>query len=396
MIPAVLPDIVAQHAIEVPLLLAMRRGLLDGSEADLADLAAHDRRITANLDGLALAGDVGMALAAEQFEKDADPDTAFAFTWLASQRQDRGAVERLLAAIDDTPRVADGAALALCWGGRAKAARRAASLLERENDASKVLALATYGLLGGTPPLAYDRLLEAAPPIRARAIAQAAWSNAVPAARLTEAREDDDPPCAFARELAAVLTGGGSAVGPKLRSLAAHDGPPSQLAQIVVGLATPAAMLREKVRAAEPDDITPALVRTAGYAGDPELGGWFVQLHAREDLEDEAEEALRRLTGQMVGDAIRPDPRPRLANPFDPAAPPPAAATAQDWWQGVAQRLGQGPHVWGQPVGQLAIEDVMRSAVLSDRAWLQVMNRLRFGAVPQVSHHAPARVQAGG
>ena len=63
--PPIVPQIVQQHADEAAHLRRMRSVLLRAPHAGLLQLGRLDERIEAHLDGLAVAGPAGVALARE-------------------------------------------------------------------------------------------------------------------------------------------------------------------------------------------------------------------------------------------------------------------------------------------------------------------------------------------
>lgn len=110
-----IPGIIDEHAAEAAFLWAMRARIAVSPIHDLADLAEHDERIAAHLDGLSLAGDDGWRAASEAMVAKGRADEAFPAAWLAGMVDGAGRLPVVLAAVADNPDLVPGVAAAIAW-----------------------------------------------------------------------------------------------------------------------------------------------------------------------------------------------------------------------------------------------------------------------------------------
>ncbi|MBU6261333.1 MAG: hypothetical protein KGO01_23180, partial [Burkholderiales bacterium] len=110
----VVAAIVQQHAEEAAMLRHVRTVLVRAPQVRLLQLGRIDARIAAHLDGLAVAGDAGMALLVAALER-AGAGEVFALGVRAVECRDAKRLEQLLALAEVLPEAGRGLVSALGW-----------------------------------------------------------------------------------------------------------------------------------------------------------------------------------------------------------------------------------------------------------------------------------------
>ncbi len=399
MFPTVIPQVIAQHAAEVPILLHMRGALLQSPQADLSDLCALDQQIAANLKGLSLAGQIGWDLAHERFEEDPDPSTIFALAYLANIGDRRARVPVLMAALGADHALTEGAALGLSWHGAENVRALAIRLLDGATPTHHALALACCLLVGHYPAQAVCDHLEGPPQVRVWALRLAGWGNISAAApQVALPLSDDDDPCRLARAIAAAKLAAGTEFMATLQEFAADQGPAGAAARMMLGVALTADEALNWVAATDSAASPDQKIETAGYAGHPALVPWLLDCTQHDAFKDPAEVSIAQITGVQLSDRFEDDVPPAAANPFDTTAvatPKTYEEKVAAWWSQRRLQMADSAHINGQPVGQMDLAEALATASLCDRGLIALRARKTFGVVPAWQCHAPGFIQRG-
>ena len=110
----VLPDVVEQHNDDAPFLWLLRNRLAKAPHRGLYDLARHDERIQAHLDGLLLAGETGSEMCKDALRQGSAGEY-FVASFLAFKIGDEGRITFLLDNGDTDPARSKGVISALGW-----------------------------------------------------------------------------------------------------------------------------------------------------------------------------------------------------------------------------------------------------------------------------------------
>src|SRR6476620_10504551 len=94
----VIPEILSRHAEEAAFLWLLRDRAVARPQYTLDTLAELDQRVEAHLDGLRLAGEVGVRLARDQFLEFPEPGEAFTAAHLAFETASTDTIQILLEA----------------------------------------------------------------------------------------------------------------------------------------------------------------------------------------------------------------------------------------------------------------------------------------------------------
>ncbi|MEY1554189.1 hypothetical protein AB3Y40_01015 [Yoonia sp. R2331] len=393
----VIVPVIVQHAAEVPILLRMRRDMQRSTEADLDDLAALDAQISANLEGLMLAGSVGWDHALERFEDDPDADTVAALAYLANVGDRRARVPVLMAALAEDADLMRGAALGLCWHGRAAVHDLALRLLGGPSPQHQALGLACCLLIGVYPAEAIATGLDGPPAVRVWALRLAGWGNvSAVAGQIAQARDDDDADCALARAVAAAMMVAPVDYLARLKHAAAAMDAGGALARMVLGVAISDQDLADWVASEEGPASPDQKIEVAGYAGHPARIGWLLDCAGHDSFAEIAEASIARITGVDLSARFEDDLPPVAADPFATDAPPPLRSKAQkvaEWWDKAERELANGPYLNGQAVATIDWAEAQKAAALGDRPLIALRARITFGVVPGFQCEAPAFVQ---
>jgi uncharacterized protein (TIGR02270 family) len=140
---------------------------------NLRDLAKVDGRVEANLDGLRVAGDAGLAMAVEALEM-GDAGEVFALAVLALERRDTDCLRRVLGKVLEDPEDAAGLVSALGWVGAERAQAMMAELLRSQEPVLRGAGIRASAVNRHHPGPALGAALRAKEPRVAAAAARAA------------------------------------------------------------------------------------------------------------------------------------------------------------------------------------------------------------------------------
>src|SRR5262245_5057860 len=111
----VIPDIVDQHAAEAAFLWRQRDRATDQPHFTLRHLAKLEERIEAHIDGLRVAGSLGLASAVDQLKEAQEDGELFTVATLVLEQRDRTKMQRLLDFAQTVPESARGLFGAIGW-----------------------------------------------------------------------------------------------------------------------------------------------------------------------------------------------------------------------------------------------------------------------------------------
>lgn len=276
----ILVEIVERHADEAAFLWERRERACRSPLFDLEALADIDRRLQANLEGLVLAGDVGLQKSLDVLERGTRAEL-FTAVHVAAELGDALALARLLV-IAEKARLDERAVIsALAWLSRPRADRILAELLASECPPSlHRLGIAAHAARREDPGAALERALgssDAALRARAsRAVGQLGRRDLLPMLR-AEVQSGQDGVQAWAAWSAVLL--GDRGAGRVLWRVTEQGGPMASVAcdLAVRCLAAPeaAALLEHLARSPE---TLPAALAGAAALGDPACVPWVLDV----------------------------------------------------------------------------------------------------------------------
>lgn len=375
---APIPAVLAQHAEEVAALRHVRAVLLRAPHVQLHRLRRLDERIAAHLDGVATAGQPGLALLESAL---ASPTAGgvFALSVRALQGRHAPLLSRIVALAAALPEAERGLLSALGWVSSEDLQGTVRALLGSKVPLHRSWALAACAMHRVDPGPALTQAVQDTDAL----VRDRAWRVAGQLGRrdlLDAARSAMSGPAAWA------LTLWGQGQDERTRGvlLAVRGGqslPPQDAHRLAI-LAAPMDWGRDQVRtlAAQAEANLPVkrrMMRLAAWVGDVQVIPWLIHHMADDRWARLAGEAFSLVTGADLAalslerkppEGIQPGPTDKpedhdVAMDEDDSLPWPDQARVQAWWQTHAARFVAGPRYFaGQPPSLAHAEHVLKTA----------------------------------
>ena len=407
----VLAEIVAQHVEEAATLRNNRALLVRSPAAGLRQLARHDERIAAHLDGIRVAGNEGAALAQAAFNAMDKPDAGATFTVLTGLIEQRasGAALDLLQRLHDAaaaPCAARGAASAVGWVSAADLRGVVMPWLADGGPLARWLALSACTLHRVDPGPTLARLLADSDPRVQQRACQAAGElgrrDLIDAVSGPRGRGDSSE-LGFVRTRTALLLGDRGPALEHVHALALEAGPHQHQAVGLTMLFGDAERGRHVVGALAKTAAGAAqrrlVIAASGWSGDPRVVPWLVQQMADETLARLAADAFAAITGasfsapplERLHRAAAPPGDDPIDLDEDDALPWPAADNVQTWWATEAPRFAAGTrHLLGHPADAAQVQRVLVEGTQRQRMQAALLGTAMRPGTPLFNVAAPA------
>jgi uncharacterized protein (TIGR02270 family) len=403
----IVSSVVQQHADDAAVLASNRTRMVRGPSARLGQLSALDRRLTAHLDGLRLAGEEAWKLCEEALETPF-PGTSFPLTVRALETRDEARLSRVVALAEAVPETAPGLLLAFGWVEPSHLQGTVAALLAGDpvNRTLGVAACAMHRVdLGRTTALL---LQDSSPAVRARAYRSAGELGLGDLLQrcAAVARSDEDPDVQFWAAWSGVVLGDrGAALDVLIRNgfqPAPHRERAFRLALQAMTTKTAHAALQRL--AADKTNIR-WVIQGSGLAGDPAYIPWLVKQMDDPKQARIAAEAFTFITGLDLGaEALdRPAPEGFDAGPTDDPDDPnvdtdpddglswPDAGKIRVWWEVNGKRFQPGARYFmGEGVSRPHCIDVLKNGHQRQRIMAAHFLCLLDPGTPLFNTSAPA------
>jgi uncharacterized protein (TIGR02270 family) len=403
-------DIVRQHAEESANLRQTRSRLLAAAGIKLRDLARFDGRLAAHLDGLAIAGEAGLALS-QQLLADGASGGLFVLTVRAIEDRNSDLLRRSLALSRLSPDCQRALLSAFGWVSTHYLRGLTRTFITSSDPAYRLTGVSICALHRVDPGIITARLIDDPDgATRARA-----WRSAGElgirelVSRASAASSDDRTDCGFWAAWSAVLLGDKLTALEKLAELSKRPGEfraaALQLSHQAMSLSMAHDVLQEV--AANTADIR-WLIRGAGVAGDPAYVPWLIGLMNNNSLARLAGEAFSSLTGiDLSREHLRQkapaefesgpndDPNdPNVDMDEDDGLPWPDPAKIQTWWHANSQRFQPGMRYFmGQPLNRDHCLRILKEGFQRQRIAAALYLSLLNPGTPLFEWRAPARRQ---
>ncbi len=378
-VPHHLPIVVSQHVAEAAFLRSIRTPLLTAAGINLRDLARHDERIAAHLDGVAIAREFGRRSAIEALASPGRGEV-FVASVCAIAAKEWVAIDRLCSLSETLPETRPGLTSAFGWMSAAALTGFVARLFGHASDFRRSVAIAACALHRVDPGTMLDVAIRSADvSLRARSltcVGEVGRLDLLPVCMAAaEAGQDDLSTLAGACS-AALLGNRGSAL-ELARRLALAPGASQRRALRLALLASndrDTYELLKRVAAAAPNHRT--LVEGAGLSGNSIFVPWLFAQMREEANARVAGEAFSLISGadlkRMKLDRDAPEeasPGP-TDDPDDPnvdidpdeGLPWPDAKKVEVWWHANESRFRKGTRYFmGKPVTREHCIDVLKN-----------------------------------
>lgn len=401
----VLQDIVSQHAEQAAFLWSVRHRAVHQPNHWLRQLRRLDERIDGHLDGLLVAGDVGMRVCREQAES-GEAGEAFVLAVAALGCSSLTVFQEAIDAVRPIAGAVGAVAGALAWIGGARAVPYLNELLRSADTKSAEIAIAAAANLR----IASSELVQAACSSRMRPV-RLRGLRALGQMRCTDLAYYSPPPdrdgeSRFWAAHAGALLGDTQAVS-ELCSIAEDGGPHAEAA---ADLACRAMRLPEATAWHQRLASTPRLAAKCAVAlGVPDLMEWVLALAEDEAQARVAGEAFSALTGLRLDwedlEAVQPSLPP--AQPSDDPddenveldpdenLPVPDPTRMAMWWRANSRKFPPGQrYVLGIPLYAAdALTNALRNGSQPQRAGAALDLALRVPGSPVFEIRARANLQ---
>lgn len=294
----VLPTVVEQHNDETPFLWLLRNRLAKAPHRGLYDLARHDQRIEAHLDGLRLAGDAGWEMCQDALQY-GNAGEYFVASVLAFKSGDEERISCLLDKGGADPILSKGIISALGWLPYPQAEPYIKKFMaERSPDLCRI-GIAASAIHRIDPGLYLDDAIGSGnPTLKARALKAAGELGRIdllPA--VVENFTHEDVACRFFAAWSAALLGVRTCI-PLLQSIAInHSHYRDEAVMTAFRIMEHQEALAWHAELASNQDTVRMAVIGAGIVGDIELIDWLIQQMDTTEVARVAGEAFAMITG---------------------------------------------------------------------------------------------------
>jgi uncharacterized protein (TIGR02270 family) len=379
-----IPVVVRQHLDDAAILHAARAGLVEARHIKLHHLRRFDDRITAHLDGLAIAGDQARPLCRAALEQPA-PGAVFVAAVSAVTSRDGTWLKQLCSLADAVPECRPGLFSAFGWSEQAQLHGLVAELLKSSSATERAAGIAACSMHRVDPALGPARRLEdsdALPRARAyRTCGEIGKREFL--SRLAAAASDEDESCRFWAAWSAVLLGDRQRGLDHLEGVAMQDGAFRLKAYLLGLIAMSPARAHERVRelAQQPEQIR-WVIRGAGMIGDPAYIPWLIEQMANNSLARLGGDSFSLITGADLAalDLERKPPENFESGPNDDpndfnvamdeddGLPWPDVERIARWWAQNSSRFVPGQRYFvGAPVTREHCIEVLKTGYQSQR-----------------------------
>lgn len=401
-----IPAVVSQYAEEAAFLHGARTSLLV-SVITLPDLQACDDRLTAYLDGLAIAGEGGWASCDAQLET---PSAGAMFTSAVRAIEDRNQtrIDNLFTLTESAPEIRTGLTSAFGWLDRERLQGIVANFLDVRDSLRRTVGIAACAMHRLDPGLvSARRILDPDPFVRRRALRTAGEIGCLDAnPALVAAERDDDVDCRFWAAWSSVLLGNRGRALDSLTGLVTesegHRPRAFRLALQAVSKDDAHALLRRL--AGDPSQLR-WLIQGSGIAGDPRYVSWLID-HMHDDKAARlAGESFTLITGADLSavQLDRPQPENFESGPTDnpedenvdmdpdEGLPWPDPEKIEKWWAANSSRFHKGTRYFmGAPVTREHCIDVLKNGYQRQRILAAHYLCLLHPGTPLFNTSAPA------
>ena len=404
--------VVTQHAELAAFNWLLRDAAVATANYKLWELARHDDRVEAHLDGLRVAGEPGWEIVRTALVEIGEPGEVFASAVLAFEGNDSGKIGEVLEVATATPEAVRAAVSALGWLTSEAAARHAKPLLSAADPVLKRIGIAAAVVHRKNPgvPVLQDAFASDDAILKAKALRAVGELGLVDLHLATRANlKAKDPSCRFWAAWSTALLNGNSEAVALLQNIAETGGPfseraaqmamrrlPSKDARIwLMRLVKELRQMRIALVAAgalaDPDAIPfimdkmkdPKLARVAGESFSLITGANI----AYEDLDGERIEAAE--TGPTEDPADE-----QVAMDRDLNLPWPDPVLIKKWWE--ARKGGYAKdtrYLLGKPITRESLREALKTGYQRQRAAAALELAILNPGKPLFEVRAPGFVQ---
>jgi len=381
----IVPTILAQHVEETSFLWVQRGVAVRAPNVFLHELARHDDRIIAHMDGVRIAGQAGLQVFDARLAA-GDAGAMFAAVVLALEERNKDRITALLSAGETAGPLQKGLISGFGWTSARFLQGTAMQLLAGVSAFARLVGIASCAMHGADPRQSLNAAIEdSEPALRCRALRAAGELGRTDLLRpAVEHGHDSDPACAFAAAWSAVLLGNRGASLETLialgMDLGGHKGESALgFALQAMNMGAAHAMLRSL---AETPGRARWLVQGSGIAGDPAYVPWLLKQMRDVQRARAAGQSFSLISGADItalnlgaqppenfesGPNDDPDD-PNVEMDPDDGLTWPDVVKIEKWWRENSSRFAPGTRYFmGAPVTREVCIDVLKNGYQRQR-----------------------------
>ncbi len=392
---AIIESIVTQHAEEAAFLWLQREGAIKAPHYNLKDLAEHDERVEAHIDGLRIAGEAGWKLCQEALGQE-EAGEVFAASVLAFESGEDSRIEAVLAVGAKSYELSRGLVSALGWIPYESIAKILKHFLNADSPFLHHVGVAGMAIHRQDPGSELGDCLDSEDAfLRSRGLKAAGELRLQDLLGKVKANfTSEDLYCRFWAAWASALLGDGASL-PVLQQLAFTPSPYQERACALAlrGLGVERALVWHRELTAR-TDLHRLAVQGVGVIGDPVLLPWLFEQMSISEVARVAGESFSMLTGVDLayddldgewpeGFETGPTDDPEDENvemDVDEDLPWPNVELIQQWWHNHKQDFQNGTRcLGGSPMSIESLHHVLRTG----------FQRQRIAAALELALHQP-------
>lgn len=370
----VIPHHIEQYAEDGAFLWLLRDAAVRAPHYEPADLADLDERLDAHLDGLRIAGRVGLETISRQLDAEGEPGEVFVAMAMALTSGQNDRVDAVIKVIDDLELLRP-AISAMGWMPGASLQGVVPRLMRDAQPMARVVALGACSAHRVWPGEVVVAALGDEPIVRARALRLIGEMGRLEhGTDCAKALADEDEECRFWAARSSVLLGDRDAGIRALFDHVASHGRGAETLDLLLA-AVPVGQGRDLAKhLVERHQDPRVFVMAAGMMGDPAFVPWLIDQMADTSTARLAGEAFYRITGaELEENDLEPmqeigedDDDNVLESPIeehDAELTVPGASRCQAFWakHQSAWAAGQ-PYFLGRPISEAVLQDSTRIA----------------------------------
>lgn len=277
---SVIPHIIEQHAEEAAFLWQLRRSAVNAPHYDLKDLIKLDNRVSAHLDGLAIAGDYGTRVCEMAMENPKSGEM-FVSVVRAIEEKNNQWLDHLFAVINTEPELLPGLLSSFAWVSASSLPGTVVKLLASHDSLKQLIGIEACAMHRVDPGASLDHLLMQ--PIDsklcARALRAAAELGRVDLLSTCKRYLDDQSKdCSFWAAWSAVILGDRKKAFEVLYAFAQSHNPYQEQSLKLILKLLPVHDAHTLLKSLAQETINQRLlIQSAGIVGDPYYIPWLIK-----------------------------------------------------------------------------------------------------------------------
>lgn len=298
----ILDNIVSQHAEEAAFLWLLRDSAVSAPHYLLSDIAEHEARIDAHLDGLRVAGESGWKHCEAQLSH-AESGEVFTAAYIALDGSLVDKLELVLEVVHAEPTTARGFISALGWVDKAKLQGHVVNWLKSDDSLLRLIGLSACAIKRVDGGYYLTKALDDADAnVRARALRSVGEIRRPEMhKKLQEHLQEEDESCRFWAAWSAAMMGDESGVGTLVKFAEENTPYTKQALELLMRCMNSAEAVSLLRALSQKQAVAREVVQASGFFGDSASIPWLIEKMKTPELAQVAGEAFSQITGVDLG-----------------------------------------------------------------------------------------------